>query len=131
MQRKSSPRLSPLQLAILQTLWQLQEATVAQVLEALPYQADLAYTTVATMLRRLEERKLVTHREDGRTYVYQAVLLQQDVAGDMAKDLIDRLFEGSLARMVSHLLTSSEISSAELAKLEKLLAQRKNERVAK
>ncbi len=118
-------RLGDLQLRIMQSLWQRREATVAQVLEDLSGHSDLAYTTVATMLRKMEARALVRHRVDGRAFIYSAKVAEQDVSRGMADHLVDRLFEGSLLDVVNHLLTTREVSREELAELEKLIADRR------
>ena len=120
-------RLGDLQLRIMQALWARGEATVADVLAALGGRAPLAYTTIATMLRKMETRGLVGHRAEGRSFVYRAVVAEESVTRGMAEHVLDRLFEGSLAEMVSHLLTHREISRAELARLEKLIAERKRQ----
>jgi BlaI family penicillinase repressor len=118
-------RLGDLQLRIMQVLWDRGPATVADVLEQLGPQVDLAYTTVATMLRKMEDRGLVTHESQGRKFVYQAAVAAGDVTKSMANDLVDRLFEGSVAGMVNHLLTTREVSQAELDELQKLIEARK------
>ena len=118
-------RLGDLQLQILKVLWQHREATVAEVHEQLPCGADLAYTTIATMLRKMETRGLVRHRPDGRTFVYRAAVPEEQVGRGMAVHVLDRLFEGRLADMVNHLLTAREVSRDELVRLEKLIAARK------
>ena len=120
-------RLGDLQLRIMQALWARGEATVADVLAALGGRAPLAYTTIATMLRKMETRGLVGHRAEGRSFVYRPVVAEESVTRGMAEHVLDRLFEGSLAEMVSHLLTHREISRAELARLEKLIAERKRQ----
>jgi predicted transcriptional regulator len=120
-------RLGDLQLRIMQALWARGEATVADVLAALGGRIPLAYTTIATMLRKMETRGLVGHRAEGRSFVYRAVVAEESVTRGMAEHVLDRLFEGSLAEMVSHLLTHREISRAELARLEKLIAERKRQ----
>lgn len=120
-------RLGDLQLQILKVLWQRGEASVAEVHEALPNGPDLAYTTVATMLRKMETRGLVIHRADGRTFIYRAAVAEDQVSQGMAEHVLDRLFEGRLADMVSHLLTAREVSRAELARLEQLIAERKRQ----
>ena len=86
---------------------------------------DLAYTTVATMLRKMETRGLVRHRVDGRSFVYRPAVGSDAVTRGMSDHLLDRLFEGSLADLVTHLLTTREVSREELSKLEKLIAERK------
>ena len=118
-------RLGRLQFQILKILWAHREATVADVHGALPNGAALAYTTVATMLRQMEGRGLVQHHRAGRTFVYQAVIAEAAVTRSMTDDLVDRVFEGSLADLVSHLLSTREVNRAELIRLEKLIAEQR------
>lgn len=121
-------RLGDLQLQIMKILWERGEATVGDVFAALGAKARLAYTTVATMLRKMELRGLVGHRSEGRTFVYRAEVGADAVTRGMADHLLDRLFEGSLSDMVNHLLTTREVSREELSKLEKLIAEKKKSR---
>jgi predicted transcriptional regulator len=121
-------RLGDLQLRILQALWEKDEATVTDVHQALAAERTLAYTTVATMLRKMEARGLVSHKSEGRTFVYRAKVEADEVSRGMADHLLERLFEGSLSDMVSHLLHSREVSREELSKLEQLIAERKRNR---
>jgi BlaI family transcriptional regulator, penicillinase repressor len=125
MDKPQFQRLGELQLRILKILWDQREATVADVHDQLASQSDLAYTTIATMLRKMEARGLVTHRTDGRTFIYQPAVAEADVTRGLADHLIDRLFEGSLAGMVSHLLTTRDVSPDELAQIERLILQQK------
>ena len=109
----------------MKVLWERGEATVADVHTALSDERELAYTTMATMLRKLEARGLVRHRVDGRSFVYHAAVAADAVAQGMADHLLDRLFEGSLSDLVGHLLTTREVTREELSKLERLIAERK------
>ncbi len=118
-------RLGDLQLNIMKVLWVRGEATVAEVHAALSGERDLAYTTMATMLRKMEARGLVRHRVEGRSFVYRPAVASSAVSRGMSDHLLDRLFEGSLADMVSHLLTTREVSREELSKLERLISERK------
>jgi len=124
---KNKPhRLGDLQLRIMKVLWERREATVAEVLDTLDdADASLAYTTIATMLRKMETRGLVAHRAEGRSFIYRARVAAEDVSRSMANHLVDRLFEGSLLEAVNHLLSSREVSRDELRQLEKLIAERK------
>lgn len=123
---KSKPhRLGDLQLRILKMLWDRREATVADVVEAVRDHSELAYTTVATMLRKMEARGLVMHRAEGRVFIYAAKVAEEEVSHGMTSQLVDRLFKGSLLEAVNHLLTSREVSRDELRQLEKLIAERK------
>ena len=120
-------RLGDLQLKIMKLLWSRDEATVADVHQQLRDEKELAYTTVATMLRKMEDRRLVRHRVDGRSFVYHAAVKEEAVTRGMADHLVDRLFEGSLTDVVSHLLSTREVSRDELSHLERLIAERKKE----
>lgn len=118
-------RLGDLQLRIMKILWERGEATVAEVLDALGREASLAYTTVATMLRKMETRDLVAHRASGRSFIYRPKVQAGEVSRSMANHLVDRLFEGSLLEAVNHLLNTREISREELVKLERLITEKK------
>jgi BlaI family penicillinase repressor len=121
-------RLGDLQLQIMKVLWSRSEASVAEIHSALPGGADLAYTTVATMLRKMEVRRLVTHRTEGRTFVYAPAVAEANVSRGMAEHVLDRLFGGSVEALVSNLLTTREVSRDELVRLERLIAQQRNSR---
>jgi len=120
-------RLGDLQFRIMKVLWRIHEASVAEVRNELDGQR-LAYTTVATMLRKMEERGLVRHREEDRKFIYLPAVSSEEVTRSMADDLVDRLFEGSLAETVSHLLQTREVSGRDLERLEQMIQKRKRRR---
>jgi BlaI family transcriptional regulator, penicillinase repressor len=119
-------KLGDLQLRIMKVLWQRGEAAVSDVLKEVAGPNDLAYTTMATMLRKMEARGLVTHRIEGRSFIYRARAKEEEVTRTIADHFVDRLFEGSLTEVVSHLLSTREVSRDELEILEQLIAERKN-----
>ena len=124
----STPRrLGELQLSIMKILWDRKSANVSDVQKSLRPSKDLAYTTVATMLRKMEDKGLVTHQTQDRTYIYQAAVKEELVSKSMAGEMLDKLFEGNLAGMVSHLLTARDVSMDELDALEKLIKAKKKE----
>lgn len=125
MKRKIA-KLGDLQLRIMKILWLRSEATVTDVLGDLTGASELAYTTVATMLRKMEAKGLVTHRIEGRSFIYRARVKEEEVTRTMADHFVERLFEGSLTEVVSHLLSTREVSKDELETLERLIAERKN-----
>jgi BlaI family penicillinase repressor len=124
MSQSKTHRLGDLQLQIMKILWFRKEATVTEVHSDLGT-GRFAYTTIATMLRKMETRGLVRHRAEGRSFVYHPLVAEEAISTGMADHLLERLFEGSLADMVSHLLTTREVSREELLKLEKLIAEKK------
>jgi BlaI family transcriptional regulator, penicillinase repressor len=126
MARRKASRLGDLQLEIMKLLWKRGPSKVADIHKELGSDR-FAYTTVATMLRKMEHRDLVRHHEQGRTFYYQAHLTADEVNHNTAADLVNRVFEGSLADAVSHLLNIREVSPEELDRLEQLIRQRKRQ----
>ena len=124
---KSRPpyRLGSLQLKVIEALWRRKEATVADLHRDLGRRADLAYVTIATVLRRMETKGLVTHRNEGRSFIYRASVAENTVRRNMASELVDRVFGGSLAALFNNLLSHREIDPQELEELERLVRERK------
>jgi len=118
-----TPQLGNLQLAILRVLWAHGEATAGDVHAALQPERGLAPTTIATMLKKMEARGLVAHREDGRRFIYRSAVSEENVTRDMVADLTDRLFGGRVTELVNHLIAEHDIDRAELAELNRLIAQ--------
>lgn len=116
--------LGDLQLAIMRVLWSRREATAAQVHAALEPERGLAPTTIATMLSKMEKKGVVTHRAEGRKFVFQPTVSEGDVKRSMVSELTEQLFLGNTAALVSHLLAEHEIDGQELAELKALLDER-------
>ena len=114
--------LTDLQLAIVRALWERGEGTVVEVQDALLPQRRLAQTTVATILTRLEKRGVVTHRTEGRVFVYRATVTEPQVRRSMVTELTQLLFDGSPAALVSHLLHEREIAPGDLDEVKRLIA---------
>jgi BlaI family penicillinase repressor len=119
--------LSELQLSLMRVLWQRGEASTAEVAEALRGERDLAHTTVATLLTRLEKRGLLASRREGRALLYTPRVSETDVQRSMVGSLLDQLFAGRPSALVSHLLDARGVDAAELAELQALLKQRKGD----
>jgi predicted transcriptional regulator len=120
--------LTELQLALMQILWSRGEATVVQVQDGLD--RPLAQSTVATLLSRLEKKGLVTHRTEGRQYVYRATVDEPEVRRSMVEEfteLAGELFAGDVAAMVSHLLTARDVAPEDLARVKALIEARERE----
>ncbi len=113
--------LGELQHAIMQILWGRNEATVAEVHEALYDERGLAPTTIATMLRKMEDKGVVAHRVEGRQFVYRPVVSEDAVRSSMVGELLERLFAGDPAALVSHLVADREIDQEEIERLRALL----------
>lgn len=122
-----SPELTDLQLAVLRVLWGRGEATVQQIQAALWDERRLAATTVATLLSRLEKRRVVAHRTEGRTYHYRALVSEHDARRGMVSGLAARLFGGDVAALVSHLLGGEAVGPEELARIREMIERREHE----
>lgn len=123
----SKLQLGDLQLAIMQVLWDKGEATVADVHAALQPERGLALTTIATMLSKMEKKGVVTHRTEGRQYVYRPLCEEHEVQSSMVADLTNRLFGGSVSALVNHLLSEREIDVDELEELKALISAREQQ----
>lgn len=123
-------RLTELQLEIMNVLWERGRASVLEVREALKPRRDLAHTTVATLLSRMEKKGVVAHRTEGRQYVYVPAVEAQRVRRAIVNefsDVADRLFAGSITELVSHLLAETDVNADDLAKVRKLIEQKETE----
>ena len=109
----------------MRVLWDEGEASVARVWEALPATHRRALTTIATMLSKMERKGVVLHRSEGRQFVYRPLVSEADVHRTMVTDLTDRLFQGDVAALVSHLINEVEIDRGELARLQRLIEQQR------
>jgi len=124
MQRKR--RLGDLQLAIMRVLWERGEAPAIEVHQALFEERGLAVTTIKTMLRKLEEYGCVSHRLNGRQFIYRPEIAETDVREGMVGDLVQRLFSGDSRALVNHLIASGEVDVEDLDDLRALVeAKRK------
>ena len=113
--------LGDLQYAIMRVLWQHGEASSADVHQALVEERGLAPTTIATMLRKMEDKGIVTHRSEGRQYLFRATVTEPEVQRSMVDELLDRVFAGDPAALVSHLVADGRIDDDELRRLQELL----------
>lgn len=116
-------RLAGRQLAIMKVLWEHGEATVAQVQELLPVDPPLAYSTVATVLSRMEQKGLVQHRRKDRLYFYQAAVSQDEAGQTMVGEIVSRICDGSPSQLVNHLLETDQVDSRELKRIKKLIEE--------
>ncbi len=116
-------KLGGRQLAVMRVLWDRGEATVAQVQELLDLERPLAYSTVATVISRMEQKGLVTHRVEGRVFYYRPAVSEDGAGQSMVGELVERIFGGSPSELVSHLLESDQVDSGELDRIKQLVRQ--------
>jgi predicted transcriptional regulator len=119
----SDPQPTDRELAALKVLWDRGEATVRDVCDALNERGvELAYTTVLSLLQVMEQKGLVTHRRDGKAYVYAATIERDRTFRELAGGFLDRVFDGAVNEYLVHALESRSLKADELAELEQMIA---------
>ncbi len=113
------------ELEILKILWNRREATVREVYEEMSRTAPLVQNTVQSFLRTMEEKGLVRHRVEGRTFIYWPAVRQDQTARGLVSGLLQRVFDGAVDQLVQSVLSLRQPTPEELIKLEALLAQTK------
>jgi predicted transcriptional regulator len=124
---KATGVLTPLELQIMQVLWDGGPGNVAAVQERLS--SDLAYTTVQTMLTVLLRKKKVRRAQVGRAFTYQAAVSREGATGAAVKDLVSRMFGGSGEALLMALIDAQQITPEEIARASRLV-NRDDEEVA-
>lgn len=122
MARKRSKTLTEAELRLMEILWEKGQATVAEVTAALP-PPPLAYNSVLTTMRILEQKGYVAHEEAGRAFVYRALLARDDAAASAVGHLLSRFFENSSGSLALRLIENERPSDDELQRLKALIGQ--------
>jgi predicted transcriptional regulator len=123
--KPSEIRLGRLELQIMTVVWDKGTATVHDVKEALSHGRKPAYSTILTMMRKLEAKGYLEHDVADRTYVYRATISRQCARHSMLGDLLERAFEGSPSLLVSSLVEENRVTEDELREIRKLMAERR------
>jgi predicted transcriptional regulator len=101
----------------MQVLWEKGQATVNEVVAALNSRPKPAYNTVLTLLRIMEKKGYVTHRKDGRAFVFLPLIGRADASRSALKTLVNRFFEGSPSLLMVNLLEDEQLSPEALREL--------------
>lgn len=127
MKRKPLDDLGELQRSVLETVWDLGEASVHQVRERLNQTKQLAYTTVLSAMQKLEKAGWLNHRAEGKSYVYFATLTRAQAGVGSVRRLVKRVFEGDALAMFQHLIQEGNLSTDELAELRRMIEEKERE----
>jgi len=119
--RRKSETLTEAELRLMEVLWQLGSATVQQVLDALPARPALAYNSVLTTIRILENKGYVRHLKDGRAHVYTPCVEREEASRSEIKHLVSRFFGDSQDLLIMNILEDRGIDQVELQRLRQLL----------
>ena len=110
------------ELDVMGVLWEAGSATVAEVRERLA--DELAYTTVLTVLRTLEEKGYVAHAEEGKAYRYTPLVAREAAGKSALKRLVRKVFRGSPEMLLTQLVSDRGLTRAELERMRELLEER-------
>jgi len=119
--RTPHPTLTPQELAIMKVIWQLDKATVRDVYETLRKKRAIAYTTVMTMMKILEEKGYLKKTQVERAHLYRPTRPRQQVVGAMVRDFVDRVFDGAAGGLLLHLAKDGRLTKAERARIKNLI----------
>jgi predicted transcriptional regulator len=125
MARKSIDALGALQRAVMETVWELGEATVGQVRERLEREPQPAYTTILSVMQKLEKAGWLSHRAEGRSYVYVPTRSRDEAGTSTLRTFIDRVFLGDPMLLFQRLLEDEKLSDDDLSRLRKMIDRKR------
>ena len=121
--RTPNPTLTPQELAIMKVVWALEKATVRDVYEALRQKRQIAYTTVMTMMRILEEKGYLKKVATDRAHVYRPARPRQQVVGAIVRDFLDRVFDGASDSLLLHLASDNKLTEKQRRIVKQLIEE--------
>ncbi|MEM8486862.1 MAG: BlaI/MecI/CopY family transcriptional regulator [Bacteroidota bacterium] len=121
MARKKSTTLTDAELRLMDIIWSRGPSTVQDVVDALPADSPLAYSTVLTMLRILEQKSYLTHKKDGRAYVYESIVPKEDAQRGAIQHLMKRFFDDSPELLVLNLMEHANFDADDLERLKGMI----------
>jgi predicted transcriptional regulator len=123
--RKKTTGLTDAELRLMEVLWDKGSASVGEVVEAMPKRTPLAYSTVLTTLRILEEKGYLTHVKEGRAFIYQPAVGREEACESAVAHLVRRFFNGSHGLLALNLVENKRIDASELKRLRKTIGEAK------
>jgi predicted transcriptional regulator len=121
MARKKAPNLTEGELKIMRLVWDLGEATVSDVIEAMPKEKRPAYNTVLTIMRILEQKGYLRHVKAGRAHIYRPVVSQRQARRKAVRHMVANLFDNSPEQLLLSILENEKLSPAEIARLKQMI----------
>lgn len=120
---KKSNTLTEAELRLMKILWQRGESAVTDLVAAMPAGEPLAYNSVLTTIRILEQKGYVEHRQEGRAFVYRPCVAEQEASRSEVRHVLNRFFGNSRERLLLSLLGDEELTLDELARLKEAIRQ--------
>jgi len=127
MKKKSLDDLGELQRAVIEIIWELGRANVHEVRECLADTKKLAYTTVLTALQKLEKAGWLTHRSEGKSYVYLPTGTREQAGARSLQKFIKHVFDGDAVLMFQHLIRETNLKDDELREIREMIDSKRKE----
>jgi predicted transcriptional regulator len=124
--RKHSTVLTDAELRLMEVVWDKGQATVSEVVEGLPEDVPLHYSTVLTTLRILESKGYLEHTKDGRAFIYKPLVAREQARDNAVTQLLGRFFGGSPEMLMLSLVEQRKVGKEELKRLRKRIAEAKS-----
>ena len=105
----------------MQVIWERDRATARQITDAPNADQPIAHSTVQTLLRGLEVKHAIAHEIEGRTFVFYPLVREGHVARSVTRELVDRVFGGSVSNLVAYLLKNENVSADELQEIRRMI----------
>jgi len=121
MAKRKLAALSRAETEILRIVWELETATVQQVVDNLPAERQIAYATVQTLLRRLEKKGYIGHYNQGKAHVFYGAVQRQEVIKKAVSEFLGCLFGGEAVPLVQHLAEHGQIDGDDVERLKKII----------
>lgn len=126
---KRSNTLTEAELRLMRLLWVRGESAVADLVQALPEETPLAYTSVLTTIRILEKKGYVRHRQEGRAFLYSPRVEEHEARQSEIRNVLQRFFGNSRERLVLSLLGDADVTPEELERMKKAIAEADSDEV--
>lgn len=123
MARKTSPTLTDAELRLMRVLWERGPSTVNDVVDVLPAGESVAYSTVLTTMRILEQKGYVRHDQEGRAFVYEALVEPREAGRSAIRFILDRFFDNSPELLLANILADENIDMEDLEEIRKLVGE--------
>jgi len=121
--RPKSPTLTEQELEIMKIVWAREQVTVRDVYEDILRRRKVAYTTVMTMMKILEQKKYLRKSQEDRAYVYKPTKPKNQVIKGMVREFVDRVFNGSAEPLLVHLVEDKKLSEQDISEIARMIRE--------
>jgi predicted transcriptional regulator len=121
--KKKLPQISESEAIILEALWEDSPLTAERIIELVGERESWSISTVKTLLGRLAKKGAIDSVADGRRFLYRPLVSREDYLTDVSRTLLDRLFNGRVAPLVSHFAQHDKLSARDVAELKRILKE--------